>query len=108
MCFFRSAICSIRCSYCLITVAVFSKLEPINVSYGLENGEYDEEGRMNVKCINTFYLTGYLTKGIQELSLENTQLKQENKEIKAQLDQLQNAVQEAYVQIGKLQKQGGN
>lgn len=74
----------------------------------VEGGGYDEEGRMNVKCINTFYLTGYLTKGIQELSLENTQLKQENKEIKAQLKQLQNAVQEAYVQIGKLQKQGGN
>ena len=74
----------------------------------VEGGGYDEEGRMNVKCINTFYLTGYLTKGIQELSIENTKLKQENTEIKAQLDQLQNAVNEAYVQIGKLQKQGGN
>lgn len=74
----------------------------------VEGGGYDEEGRMNVKCINTFYLTGYLTKGIQELSIENTKLKQENTEIKAQLDQLQNAVKEAYVQIGKLQKQGGN
>lgn len=74
----------------------------------VEGGGYDEEGRMNVKCINTFYLTGYLTKGIQELSIENTKLKQENTEIKAKLDQLQNAVNEAYVQIGKLQKQGGN
>ena len=74
----------------------------------VEGGGYDEEGRMNVKCINTFYLTGYLTKGVQELSLENTKLKQENTEIKAQLDQLRNAVNEAYVQIGKLQKQGGN
>lgn len=31
-------------------------------------GGRDEEGRMNVKTIDTFYLTGYLIKAVQELS----------------------------------------
>ena len=38
-------------------------------------GGYDKDGTMNVKCIDDFYLLGYLTKAIQELSAEVESLK---------------------------------
>lgn len=40
------------------------KLDP-NLSIG---GGYDEDGSMNEKSVNDFYLLGYLTKAVQELS----------------------------------------
>lgn len=47
------------------------KLDP-NLVMG---GGYDDDGTMNVKCIDDFYLLGYLTKAIQELSAEVESLK---------------------------------
>ena len=38
-------------------------------------GGYDENGEMNIKTIDTFYLIGYLTKAVQELSAEIEELK---------------------------------
>ena len=40
-------------------------------------GGYDENGIMNEKAVDTFYLLGYVVKAIQELSEENKKLKQE-------------------------------
>lgn len=41
-------------------------------SYG---GGYDEDGIMNVKGVDTFYMMGYVIKAIQELKAENDKLK---------------------------------
>lgn len=38
-------------------------------------GGYDENGEMNIKTIDTFYLIGYLVKAVQELSAEIEELK---------------------------------
>lgn len=38
-------------------------------------GGYDEDGNMNVKSIDTFYLMGYLVKAVQELSAEIERMK---------------------------------
>lgn len=45
---------------------VADELEAIdsNLAFG---GGYNEDGSMDVKSVNEFYLVGYLTKGIQEL-----------------------------------------
>lgn len=39
-------------------VAVFSKKEPINVFYGLENQKYDDEGRIITLEFDNFYFVG--------------------------------------------------
>jgi len=39
-------------------------------------GGYNEDGSMNIKSIDTFYLTGYLVKAIQELSAQIKALKE--------------------------------
>ena len=36
-------------------VAVFSRIEPISIHYGLDNGKYDEEGRVITLEFNNFY-----------------------------------------------------
>lgn len=55
---------------------VADELEEID-EYLAVGGGYDEDGCMNIKSVDTFYLTGYLTKGIQELSKENEELKKQ-------------------------------
>lgn len=45
-------------------------------------GGYDENGIMNEKTVDTFYLLGYVVKAIQELSEENKKLKQEILQLK--------------------------
>lgn len=40
------------------------------------SGGYNEDGTINPKCIDTFYLVGYLTKAVQELSEEINKLKE--------------------------------
>ena len=40
-------------------------------------GGYNEDGTMNTKCINDFYLMGYVVKAIQELKKEIDELKKE-------------------------------
>lgn len=42
-------------------VAVFTKKEPLSVHYGLENGEYDEEGRIiTLEYENFYYIACYV------------------------------------------------
>ena len=38
-------------------------------------GGYDKNGNMDVKCIDNFYLMGFIVKAIQELRKENIELK---------------------------------
>ena len=61
-------------------VAVFSKLEPINVSYGLENGEYDEEGRIiTLEYSNFFYVAVYSPNSQETLARLPFRVEYENK-----------------------------
>jgi len=39
-------------------VAVLTRIKPLSVHYGMENGEYDEEGRMITLEFENFYLVG--------------------------------------------------
>ncbi len=45
---------------------VADELEEIDPRLSIGGG-YDEDGCMDVKCVDTFYLLGYLTKAVQEL-----------------------------------------
>ena len=53
-------------------VAVFSKVEPLNVRYGLQNGEYDDEGRIiTLEYEKFFYVACYVpnaSDGLKRLS----------------------------------------
>lgn len=49
-------------------VAVFSKIEPLNVHYGLDNNEYDEEGRIiSLEFKDFFYVACYVPNSGEEL-----------------------------------------
>lgn len=48
---------------------VADELEMLHPRFATGGG-YDEEGNMDIKCVNEFYLLGYLTKAIQEISQE--------------------------------------
>lgn len=49
-------------------VAVFSKIEPLNVHYGLDNNEYDEEGRViTLEFKDFFYVACYVPNSGEEL-----------------------------------------
>lgn len=55
---------------------VADELEEIDERLAVGGG-YDEDGNMNVKSVDTFYLVGYLVKAVQELSDEVERLKRE-------------------------------
>lgn len=55
---------------------VADELEEIDEKLAVGGG-YDEDGNMNVKSVDTFYLVGYLVKAVQELSDEVERLKRE-------------------------------
>lgn len=50
------------------------KIDPRFVVNG--SGGYNDDGTINPKCIDTFYLVGYLTKAVQELSEEINKIKE--------------------------------
>lgn len=48
---------------------IVDELEEIDPRFRLEGtGGYDSEGEMNVKCVDEFYLLGYVVKAMQEMS----------------------------------------
>lgn len=55
-------------------------------------GGYDEDGNIDAKGVNEFYLVGYLTKGIQELSQENQSLREENQSLKEDIKAIKEAL----------------
>ena len=55
---------------------VADELEAIDPKLAVGGG-YDEDGSMNVKSVDTFYLTGYLLKAVQELSAKVDKLEAE-------------------------------
>lgn len=55
-------------------------------------GGYTEEGYMNVKSVNEFYLLGYVTKAVQELSQENQSLRTENESLRKDIEAIKKAL----------------
>ena len=55
---------------------VADELEEIDPKLAVGGG-YNEDGNMNIKSVDTFYLVGYLLKAIQELYIEIKELKGE-------------------------------
>ena len=53
---------------------VADELEDIDPMLAVGGG-YDDDGIMNVKSVNTFYMLGYLVKAVQELSAEVDRMK---------------------------------
>ena len=66
---------------------IADEIEKLDKRFAVGGG-YDEEGCMNIKSVDTFYLTGYLTKGIQELSKENEELKERIKQLETTLSKI--------------------
>lgn len=60
---------------------VADELEELDPKLAVGGG-YDEDGTINIKSVDTFYLTGYLVKAVQELTEEVERLKQEVKKCK--------------------------
>ena len=70
-------------------VAFFCRQEPLNVHYGLEDGSYDEEGRIITLEYPNFYLVGaYVPNSGEELKRLPFRLEYEKK-LKAYLSSLQ-------------------
>lgn len=82
-------------------------------------GGYDDDGIMNVKAVDNFYLMGYVVKGMQELSTMATRAdarlrdvetvaysaKTEVDSINAKVSSLEYQLQQAYMRIATLEKQ---
>ena len=68
---------------------VADELEELDDKLVVGGGWEDEEHtQMNVKGVDTFYMMGYVVKGMQELSEQIKALTEENKELKRQIEGL--------------------
>lgn len=68
---------------------VADELEELDDNLVVGGGWEDEEHtQMNVKGVDTFYMMGYVVKGMQELSEQIKALTEENKELKKQIEGL--------------------
>lgn len=65
-------------------------------------GGYDEDGNMDEKVVNDFYLMGYAIKGIQEL---DTKVDSATKSLESRINSLQYQLQQAFDKIAKQEKQ---
>ena len=77
---------------------VADEIEKLDKKFAVGGG-YTEDGCMNIKSVDTFYLTGYLTKGIQELNGKVdghddriAALERENKELRKEIEELKKEI----------------
>ena len=63
---------------------VADQLESIDKNLATGGG-YNEDGSMDIKQVNSFYLQGYEVKAIQELSAQVKELKQQIKELQSKI-----------------------
>lgn len=77
---------------------IADELEDIDKHFAFGGG-YEEDGSMNVKSVDTFYMMGYVVKGMQELSAWKTKaekqiidLKKENEELKNRILNLESKI----------------
>lgn len=68
-------------------------------------GGYTEDGALNVKSVDTWYLMGYVVKGMQELSLLSTSTIARIDTAEARIEALQAQLSEAYTRIAQLEQQ---
>lgn len=82
-------------------------------------GGYDDDGIMNVKAVDNFYLMGYVVKGMQELSTISTRAdtrlrdveviarstQSETESLKSEMNSLRYQLEQAYIRIATLEKQ---
>ena len=83
---------------------VADELEELDPSFSIGGG-YDEDGCMIIKSVDSFYLSGYIVKGIQELDLCTQQLKQENFELKTNIRSIEYALNQVFAKIGEIEKE---
>lgn len=60
-----------------------------NLKVGGDYDGYDDEDVINCKQVNSFYLQGYEIKAIQELSAENTKLKEKVSDLEKRIERLE-------------------
>ena len=87
---------------------VADELELINPNFA-SGGGYDEDGSMDVKIVNEFYLLGYLTKAIQEIyqAMEREERKKETYTdgLEWKLSQILERVADQEIKIASQEKQ---
>lgn len=65
---------------------IADEIEAIDSDF-VVGGGYDEEGNMNIKTINDFYLSGYFVKAFQEMTEEISYLQKEITDLRRQLNE---------------------
>lgn len=83
---------------------IADELEALDTNLSIGGG-YEDDGTMNVKSVNEFYLMGYAIKGIQELDTESAVQKDRIRTLEAQLDTMRVILDQAFERIAKLEKQ---
>lgn len=89
-------------------------LEEVDEQFAIGGG-YDEDGIMNAKIVNDFYLMGYVVKGVQELCAWNVRsdnqinfvdAKYQSKtaSLEAKLESVQHQLQQAFTRIAEQEK----
>ena len=82
---------------------VADELEELDPLFSLGGG-YDEDGNMDVKGVDTFYMMGYVVKGIQEICSADNERDEKIQSNEARVDSLQTQLNEAMNQIAELKK----
>lgn len=83
---------------------IADELEQLDPKLSLGGG-YDDDGNMDVKTVNVFYLMGYAVKSIQELDTETVVQKDRIRTLESQLDTMRVILEQAFERIAKLEKQ---
>lgn len=82
---------------------VADELESIDSRFAVGGG-YDDEGYFNTKCVDTFYMMGYVVKGIQEICSADNERDEKIQSNEARVNTLQTQLNEAMNQIAELKK----
>lgn len=82
---------------------VADELELIDTAFTFGGG-YTEDGSMNIKSVDTFYMMGYVVKGIQEICSADNERDEKIQSNEARVNSLQTQLNEAMNQIAELKK----
>ena len=82
---------------------VADEVELIDSKFAIGGG-YDDEGNMDEKIVDTFYMMGYVVKGIQEICSSDNERDRKIQSNEARVDSLQTQLNEAMNQIAELKK----
>lgn len=82
---------------------VADEVELIDSKFSIGGG-YDDEGNMDEKIVDTFYMMGYVVKGIQEICSADNKRDEKIQSNEARVNSLQTQLNEAMEQIAELKK----